>query len=452
MMAVKLVSERNLLQEAKKVLKKNWKGKYTAPSNKLYPHQWSWDSAFVSIGYSHYIQQRAQQELLSLFEGQWSNGMLPHIIFRSKSRYFPGPHFWQAELSEHSPALKTSAITQPPIHAIAALYVYKNAGNRKKAKAFLREIYPKLLAFHRYLFAKRDPEKSGLITIFHPWESGLDNSSRWDNALARIKVKDLPKYERVDVRKVNPNQRPSDEAYDKYVYLIEIMKKCRYDEEKVYKKIPFKIKDIVFSSILYVANRSLLKIGSIIGAGTAEIEGWLRMTRKNYFRHSCLQSEGGCIVHDFDLVTKRVIEKRTVASLIPIYTDLLTRKQANKMFSWMLQAHICGEDCRKRHRIKGTPHEHRVLTSLAIKEKGFSQLNYWRGPVWMNINWMLYKGLKNYKFYNEAEDLRKSIIGLIGEHGFYEYYNPITGQGLGSDNFSWTAALLIDLLKEEKRK
>ncbi len=30
-------------------------------------HQWSWDAAFIAIGYSHYAQGRAQKELLSMF-------------------------------------------------------------------------------------------------------------------------------------------------------------------------------------------------------------------------------------------------------------------------------------------------------------------------------------------------------------------------------------------------
>ena len=48
---------------AKAVLEKNWRGKYTVPSPKLYPHQWSWDSAFITIGYNHFSLHRAQSEL-----------------------------------------------------------------------------------------------------------------------------------------------------------------------------------------------------------------------------------------------------------------------------------------------------------------------------------------------------------------------------------------------------
>jgi hypothetical protein len=49
------------------VLDDNWLGASTVPSRSLYPHQWSWDSAFVAIGRSWYDQQRAQTELETLF-------------------------------------------------------------------------------------------------------------------------------------------------------------------------------------------------------------------------------------------------------------------------------------------------------------------------------------------------------------------------------------------------
>ena len=45
-------------------------------------------------------------------------------------------------------------------------------------RTFLHDIYPRLLAWHRYLLTYRDPEESGLVTIYHPWESGTDNSPR----------------------------------------------------------------------------------------------------------------------------------------------------------------------------------------------------------------------------------------------------------------------------------
>src|SRR5699024_5485819 len=86
-----------LVKEAKDVIHKNCTGSFTVTSVNLYPHQWSWDSAFITIGYSHYNQNRAQQELSRLISGQWSNGMIPQIIFNPQADeddYFPGPDFW----------------------------------------------------------------------------------------------------------------------------------------------------------------------------------------------------------------------------------------------------------------------------------------------------------------------------------------------------------------------
>ena len=59
-----------LINLAKTVLDFNWTGHYTQPGPRLYPHQWSWDSAFIAIGYAHYNQHRAVKELNHLFNSQ----------------------------------------------------------------------------------------------------------------------------------------------------------------------------------------------------------------------------------------------------------------------------------------------------------------------------------------------------------------------------------------------
>lgn len=68
-----------LIRRAKKVLDYNQVGSYTQPGPRLYPHQWSWDSALIAIGYAHYDQNRAINELNHLFDSQWENGLLPQV-------------------------------------------------------------------------------------------------------------------------------------------------------------------------------------------------------------------------------------------------------------------------------------------------------------------------------------------------------------------------------------
>ena len=74
-------ADKRLVQQAQMVLDFNWTGEYTMPGPRLYPHQWSWDSAFIAIGYSRYDQERATRELRHLFEAQWKNGLLPQLVF-----------------------------------------------------------------------------------------------------------------------------------------------------------------------------------------------------------------------------------------------------------------------------------------------------------------------------------------------------------------------------------
>jgi hypothetical protein len=127
------------------------------PGPRLYPHQWSWDSALIAIGYSHYDQERAVQELRHLFESQWKNGLMPQIVFNPHfNNYFPGPNVWRAAESTHAPKdYETSDVVRPPVHATAALYVHRHAEDEAGVKEFLEYAFPKLKAWHEYLYRER---------------------------------------------------------------------------------------------------------------------------------------------------------------------------------------------------------------------------------------------------------------------------------------------------------
>ena len=217
-----------LIGRAKAVLDANWLGHATSPSPRLYPHQWSWDSACIAMGYASWNQPRAEQELRSLFSGQWRNGLLPHIVFTDGARYFPGPEFWQTERSPDAPERpRTSGIVQPPIHATAVWQVYRRGADRRRAASFLEDLFPRLRAWHEYLYSERCRNGDGLAEIWHPWESGMDNSPLWDEALDHMSLDParIPEYERVDVRIADASERPSDAEYDRYVYLVGLFRR-----------------------------------------------------------------------------------------------------------------------------------------------------------------------------------------------------------------------------------
>ena len=82
----------SLANDALAVLRGNDTGRYVKPSQRLYPWQWNWDSAFVAIGLARVDAERAQTEVRSLLEGQWADGMVPHIVFHPQPvDYWPGP-------------------------------------------------------------------------------------------------------------------------------------------------------------------------------------------------------------------------------------------------------------------------------------------------------------------------------------------------------------------------
>src|SRR5918998_2513628 len=246
-----------LAARAGRVLRQNDMGDWTRAAPGLYPHQWSWDSAFIAIGLARLDTRRAAKELLALFSHQWGTGKIPHIVFNPKApseSYFPGADHWAcASTSPDAPPAPpyTSCLCQPPIHAIAALRVWEVAERKggeevDEARAFLRQIYPKLFLWHRYLMTYRDPEGSGLVTIYHPWESGTDNSPRWDAALAAVEVGEMPPYERRDLEHVDdPSERPSDEEYARYIWLVELIKRVSSGEGEIYESHPFLVKDVL---------------------------------------------------------------------------------------------------------------------------------------------------------------------------------------------------------------
>ena len=213
------------------IIRDNSTGLITKAAPALYPHQWSWDAAFNAIGLATVDLPRARLELDSLFAGQWRNGLLPHIVFDpGADGYWPGPAQWEcARYSEDATdAPATSGIIDPPVHAIAVDRIRAAAaaaGGRELelTEGWAAHLYPKLLAWHLFLARERVDKETGLMTLFHGWESGTDNSPRWDVPYAGVEVgPDLPVYQRKDKGHVSDaSQRPTDREYDRYLWLVE---------------------------------------------------------------------------------------------------------------------------------------------------------------------------------------------------------------------------------------
>jgi hypothetical protein len=429
------------------ILRRNGIKSWTKPAPSLYPHQWSWDSAFIALGLAHVDNHRATSELETLFESQWKTGKVPHIVFDPDAppkSYFPDAERWNASgLSEHAPeGAHTSGLCQPPVHAIAVRRIWQTARGDKKregrARAFLRSNYPRLLSWHRYLSTARDPEGSGLATIYHPWESGTDNSPRWDTALENVTVGDLPPYERLDLSHVeDPSERPTDEEYDRYLWLVELVKRARCDEAAIYDSHPFLVKDVLFSAILVAANEALLEIARVIGAPDEDrsvVERWIERGREGLMRQWDTDL-GLCL--DYDLRRNAPLVARTVAGFAPLVAGGLEPERIEKLLEGLYSRDFLGHPRLRRP----------LPPSASPDEPRFHPRSYWRGPVWPAVTWLLWRSLMRVEEETEkAEALRGFALKELRAGSFAEYFEPFTGEPLGSDDQSWTAAVVLDWL------
>jgi glucosylglycerate hydrolase len=432
------------------VLRRNSIKSWTKPAPTLYPHQWSWDSAFIALGLAHVDNHRATSELETLFASQWATGKVPHIVFNPEApprSYFPDAERWNSSaISQDAPASShTSGLCQPPVHAIAVRRIWESSRDRDKrrvarAHRFLKDNYPRLFAWHQYLVTARDPEGSGLVTIYHPWESGTDNSPRWDRALEAVEVGDLPPYTRYDLQHVtDPSHRPTDVEYDRYLWLLEHLKQARYDETVIYDSHPFLVKDVLFSAILVAANEALLEIAEVVGArreDRALIEGWIERGRKGLERRWD-PDLGLCV--DNDVLAGEPLRVRTIAGFAPLIAGGLSKERLDVLLETLDSPAFAGR--------RGL---HRPLPpSTSPEEPGFHPRSYWRGPVWPVANWLLWWSLIRAGEPARAARMRQETLGQLSEGGFAEYFEPFTGEPLGSAEQSWTAAVALDMLAAE---
>ena len=446
---------RKLAVRAAAVLRNNDLGGWTKAAPRLYPHQWSWDSAFVAIGWAHIDPRRAVRELETLFAAQWANGMVPHIVFNpsvAPGNYFPDAERWDcARLTAAAPlAPATSGLCQPPVHAIAARLIDAAARRADDAtaadvRARLRRLYPRLLAWHRYLATARDPEHSGLVTIHHPWESGTDNSPRWDEALSAVTVGDLPPYTRFDLQHVaDPSQRPTNAEYDRYLWLVELLKRAHYDDAIIARDHPFLVKDVLFSAILAAANDALLDLAPAIDAPDADrntIAQWRDRTRRGLAGqlHAAL---GLCL--DQDLRAGVPLRARTVAGFAPLVAGGLEDSRRAALLATLDGPRFLG------HPALRWP----LPPSTSPDDPGFRSRSYWRGPTWPVINWLLWWSLTRQAEHERAARLRAAGLAQLTAIDFAEYVEPFTGEPLGSRDQSWTAVVALDWLNasEERRE
>lgn len=414
------------IEQARAVLRANDRGGYTVPTDRLYPFQWNWDSAFVAMGWATFDGPRAWREIERLLEGQWEDGLIPQIVFHAPSDdYFPGPEVWG--IKRNPP---TSGITQPPVLASAVRSVLEQLGAAGEERA--AAIYPRLLLNHEWWERARDPVRSGLVATLHPWETGMDNSPAWDVALERVPTDTVTEIRRRDTSLVDASFRPRGIEYQRFIHLVDLFREAGWDATRMLEVSPFKVADVGTNAILLRAERDLLALARRFGSAADMAAISARIARKEAALATLWHEQLGSYI-SCDIVTDTPIAVRTSAGFLPLFAGLHDH-------AGVLAARI------KSWRREGIA----LVPSTDPAEPAFEPQRYWRGPVWAVVSWMIAQGLREAGEADAAALVVDDTRRLIGDAGFSEYFDPTNRNGIGGGTFSWTAA--IDLLLAEGAK
>jgi hypothetical protein len=425
----------DLRRTAVATMLRNWRGRSTVPTPTLYPHQWSWDSAFNAIGWAHVSPRRGWIELSALLGAQWQDGRIPQIVFDPavpEDAYFPGPWFWRP-MPPDGPqrGIVTSGIVQPPVHAGAALTLARRAPGPQSVAA-LRRLYPRLVRWHDYLWSRRRAPEVGLIAIVHPWESGLDNSPAWDAPLQTVPPRDAAEIagHRRDLLHSGSAHRPTHDDYARYALLARDYRDGEYQDRL--RSLRFCVVDPLMNAVLAWSERALAEI-----AGVVEADPQPHLDRAHeitqLLQKHLWSPTTGCF-NALDALTGSPLRTRTVGGLTPLLLPDLDAAVRET-----LVATLTGPSFGLGAGVRGVPSYDLTAADLDLNR-------YWRGPTWASTNWLLWEGLRTAGRHDLADQLAADMADLVAGAGLREYFDPKTGAGLGGTDFTWTAALLLDMI------
>lgn len=340
---------------------------------------WAWDSWKHAAALALFAPDLARDQMRTMFDYQGADGMVPDCVFLGKAE-----NNWRD--------------TKPPLATWATLAIYRATGDR----AFVAEMYDKLVRYHRWWFQARDHDRDGLAEfgstdgtrIAAAWESGMDNAVRFDGA-----------------RMI----RNGEGAWS-------------LDQESV---------DL--NAYLYREKLELAELASVLGKATDQAM-WLKeaAAMKPLIQQRMFDAKAGYFF-DIRLPGHEPVRVYGSEGWAPLWAGVATQDQAKAVSRVML-------DPNKFATVMPFP-------TLAKDDPHFSPIKgYWRGPVWMDQAYFGVEALRHYGFNNEANDMARRLVlnaqGLTGQGTTYENYDPLTGHGYQSPNFSWSAASFLMLLHE----
>lgn len=290
--------------------------------------------------------------------------------------------------------------TKPPLLAWAVWNVF----NQGHDTSFLEEVYPSIIKQHEWWYKNRDHDQDYICEygstdgtlIAAKWESGMDNAVRFDNS---------------QILKNSENAYSlNQESVDLNAYLC-AEKKFLVSMAKVLNK-----------------SQDVQRFGKEADFLAVNIQNQFFDPRSGWF-------------YDTNLEGDQFIDVMGCEGWIPLWANVAFPEQANAVRNNIMNPLFFNT--------------YMPLQTLSAAHPEFKpDGGYWRGPNWLDQAYFGIKGLRNYGFTEEADQLTHKLIynaeGLLDEGpSIRENYHPLTGEGLESSNFSWSAAHYILLLLDK---
>jgi hypothetical protein len=381
---------------------------YVCPSPGTYPFQWFWDSCFHAIVLSRLDSVRAAAELRTLLANQLPDGFVGHITLWQRDL----PDAARARLQVNWRTKWLSDAMQPPLLAEALAAVAHLGGGR----AVLDELLPAVRAYYDWCQRVRDVDGSGLLVVFEPHETGMDQSPVFD---AYVGVRD-----------------PSPQGFEAaWRAIAEAQAAVGRDPARLVELDRFVVVDVLVNAI-YAENQHVL--GDLLAetgdtAGAAEMRARAERTASALVAHCWSAAD-----EDFHALAGRAghpLPGGSVAGLLPlvlaacpepIVARIVRRLEDETEFS-------------ARFPVPSVARSH-----AAFSPRPLGNL-LWRGPTWINTNWLVARGLHRRGRADLARRIEDASLALVERSGFREYYNPLTGAGYGARDHAWSA-LVLDML------
>lgn len=367
----------------RRLLESHWHAAgYTMPNRRTYPWQWLWDSCFHSIIWAELGDERALIELDRLFGYQTRGGFVPHMSYHSDPN--ASVAFWGRA--------GASTITQPPMygHTIAEL------SRRKMVPA--DDLLDRAERGISYLLRRRRRSAAGLIELCHPWESGCDDSARWDGALVGAWQAERWRRHKHDLLGgITVDDEGGAVANDR-----------------------FAVASIGFNALVAF---NALELDSVVDSPplrTAAIELGQSIASRWDDALRTWTDDGA-----FSQTSGRV---RTADAHFALLVD-----------DEPSHAHAAAVDLVDPAAFGGRFGPGGVHRD----EPSRDPLTYWRGPAWPQMSYLLWVALKRRNRPVEAASVAASTTRGAVESGFAEYWHPDTGQGAGAIPQSWTALVAV---------